>query len=171
MHRLSNMTQLSASKTDHSRRGNAVFLTLVVLVLLLAAGAYFLGPSLLARIDPGKDSGKNKAMTHTVRRENLVVTVNDDGELKSASNVDVKCEIPGGSTILWIIPDGTVVTANQEIVKLDSSGIEEQLAAQTGVYERAFAAQIKANEDAAAAEIAVKEYVEGTYLKDLQEVE
>jgi hypothetical protein len=91
MHRLSNMTQLSASKTDHSRRGNAVFLTLVVLVLLLAAGAYFLGPSLLARIDPGKDSGKNKAMTHTVRRENLVVTVNDDGELKSASNVDVKC--------------------------------------------------------------------------------
>ena len=171
MHRLSNTTRPTALTTGNSRHGNAVFVTLLVLVLLLAAGAYFLGPDLLARIDPGKGAANTKAMTHTVRRENLIVTVTDDGELQSASNVDVKCEIAGGSTILWIIPDGTVVEANQEIVKLDSSGIEEQLAAQTGIYEKAFAAQIKATEDAAAAEIAVQEYVEGTYLKDLQEVE
>lgn len=163
----------SARSPDRStRRGNAVVVVLLLMVLLLAAGAYFLGPALLARIDSGGDDQDTaKAMTHTVRRENLVVTVTDDGELQSASNVDVKCEIAGGSTILWIIPDGTVVEANQEIVRLDSSGIEEQLAAQTGIYEKALAAQIKAKEDAAAAAIAVKEYVEGTYLKDLQEVE
>ncbi|NQV24317.1 MAG: HlyD family efflux transporter periplasmic adaptor subunit [Rhodopirellula sp.] len=171
MHRPSNFQRLSICATDHPRRGNAVVVTLAVLAILIAVGAYFFGPDLLSRIDPGRNSADSKAMTHTVRRENLVVTVTDDGELQSASNVDVKCEIAGGSTILWIIDDGTVVEANQKIVELDASGIEEQLAAQTGVYEKALAAQIKATEDAAAADIAVKEYVEGTYLKDLQEVE
>ena len=153
------------------RSGNVVVLVVSVLLTLLAAGAYFLGPQLIASIDSGSDTADTDGLTHKVRRENLVVTVTDDGELKSASNVDVKCEIPGGSTILWIIPDGTVVTASQEIVKLDSSGIEEQLAQQTGIYEKALAAQIKATEDAGAAGIAVQEYVEGTYIKDIQEVE
>jgi HlyD family secretion protein len=156
---------------SHGRHGNAVVVTLAVLAILIAAGLYIFGPDMLAKINAGSDSSDTKAMTHKVSRENLVVTVTDDGELQSASNVDVKCEISGGSTILWIIDDGTVVEADQKIVELDSSGIEEQLAAQTGVYEKALAAQIKATEDAAAADIAVKEYVQGTYLKDLQEVE
>lgn len=156
---------------SHSRQGNAVVVTLAVLAILIAVGVYFFGPGLLEQINAGGETSDTKAMTHKVGRENLVVTVTDDGELQSASNVDVKCEISGGSTILWIIDDGTVVEAEQKIVELDSSGIEEQLAAQTGVYEKAFAAQIKATEDAAAADIAVQEYVEGTYLKDLQETE
>jgi HlyD family secretion protein len=171
MHRHSNSEQLSADSIRQPRRGNAIVLTLLVLIMLVGAGAYFFGPDLLSRIDPGRDSVDSKAMTHSVRRENLVVTVTDDGELQSASNVDVKCEIAGGSTILWIIDDGTVVEAEQKIVELDSSGIEEQLAAQTGIYEKALAAQIKAKEDAGAATIAVTEYVEGTYIKDIQEVD
>ncbi|MBL6706531.1 MAG: HlyD family efflux transporter periplasmic adaptor subunit [Planctomycetaceae bacterium] len=171
MNRLSKSKTMSAAKTGPGRRGNAIVVTLAVLAILIAVGTYFLGPGLLEQINTGGEPSDTKAMTHKVARENLVVTVTDDGELQSASNVDVKCEISGGSTILWIIDDGTVVEANQKIVELDSSGIEEQLAAQTGVYEKALAAQIKATEDAAAAEIAVKEYVEGTFLKDLQEVE
>ena len=171
MHHLPKSKAMSAAVSGQGRRGNAVVVTLAILAILVAVGAYFFGPSLLDQINAGGESPDTKAMTHKVGRQNLVVTVTDDGELQSASNVDVKCEISGGSTILWIIDDGTVVEANQKIVELDSSGIEEQLAAQTGVYERALAAQIKATEDAAAADIAVKEYVEGTYLKDLQEVE
>lgn len=171
MHCQLNLQARSAAIRGDGRNGNAVVVVLAVLAILIAAGIYFLGPSLLDRINADGESSGDKAMTHKVTRENLVVTVTDDGELQSASNVDVKCEISGGSTILWIIEDGTVVEANQKIVELDSSGIEEQLAAQTGVYEKALAAQIKATEDAAAAAIAVKEYVEGTFLKDLQEVE
>lgn len=171
MHRPSDFQTPSADSIRQSRGGNAIALTLLVLVVLLGAGMYFFGPELLGRIDPGRDSVDTRAMTHTVGRENLIVTVTDDGELQSASNVDVKCEIAGGSTILWIIDDGTVVEAEQKIVELDSSGIEEQLAAQTGIYEKALAAQIKAKEDAGAAAIAVTEYVKGTYIKDIQEVD
>lgn len=171
MLRLSTSKALSGPMSGQGRRGNAVVVTLAVLAILIAVGAYLFGPGLLEQINAGGETSDTKAMTHKVSRENLVVTVTDDGELQSASNVDVKCEISGGSTILWIIDDGTVVEADQKIVELDSSGIEEQLAAQTGVYEKALAAQIKATEDAAAAAIAVKEYVEGTFLKDVQEVE
>ena len=171
MQRPSNSKTSSVVASDHRRNGNSVVVVLAVLAILVTAGAYFFGPGLLSQINAGSETSDSEAMTHTVGRENLVVTVTDDGELQSASNVDVKCEISGGSTILWIIDDGTVVAAEQKIVELDSSGIEEQLAAQTGVYEKALAAQIKATEDAAAADIAVQEYVEGTYLKDLQEVE
>jgi HlyD family secretion protein len=171
MQRRSDSKPSSAATRDHRRNGNAVVVILALLAILVVVGAYFFGPNLMSQINAGSETSDSKAMTHKVRRENLVVTVTDDGELQSASNVDVKCEISGGSTILWIIADGTVVEADQKIVELDSSGIEEQLAAQTGVYEKALAAQIKATEDAAAADIAVKEYVEGTYLKDLQEVE
>ncbi|MFT5328799.1 MAG: HlyD family secretion protein [Planctomycetaceae bacterium] len=171
MLRLSNSKAIPGPISGQGRRGNAVVVTLAVLAILIAVGAYVFGPGLLEQINAGGQTSDTKAMTHKVTRENLVVTVTDDGELQSASNVDVKCEISGGSTILWIIDDGTVVEAEQKIVELDSSGIEEQLAAQTGVYEKALAAQIKATEDAAAADIAVKEYVQGTYLKDLQEVE
>lgn len=106
--------------------------------------------------------------THTVKRENLLISVTEDGNLESASNIDVKCEIPGGSTILWIVPDGTEVKEGEKIVELDSATIDEQLEAQKGIYEKALAAKIKAVEDAAAAEIAVREYAEGTYVKDLQ---
>jgi len=106
--------------------------------------------------------------THTVKRENLLISVTEDGNLESASNIDVKCEIPGGSTILWIVPDGTQVKEGEKIVELDSATIDEQLEAQKGVYEKALAAKIKSTEDAAAAEIAVREYAEGTYIQELQ---
>jgi multidrug efflux pump subunit AcrA (membrane-fusion protein) len=171
MQRFSNSKTLSVNSIRQPRRGNAIVLTLTVLAILLGAGVYFFGPDLLAQINAGGESTDTKAMTHKVGRENLVVTVTDDGELQSASNIDVKCEISGGSTILSIIADGTVVEKGDKLVELDASGIEEQLDAQTGVKEKAVAAQIKATGDAAAAVIAVREYVEGTYLKDLQEVE
>lgn len=170
MRRPSSLIHPTGPESRHARQGNAIGIVLFVLASLVAAGVYF-GPTLLSKWTSSGDSAWKNALTHTVRRGNLIVTVADDGELQSASNVDIKCEIAGGSTILWIIPDGTVVEAKQEIVKLDSSGIEEQLAAQTGIYKKAEAAQIKANEDFEAAKIAVQEYIEGTYVKNLQEVE
>ena len=171
MQRPSNSKTSSAAARDHRRNGNAVVVILALLAILVVAGLYFFGPDLLSQINAGGDSSDTKAMTHRVSRENLVVTVTDDGELQSASNVEVKCEISGGSTILWIIDDGTVVEAEQKIVELDSSGIEEQLLVQEGVCGRAEATCNKADGDFKAAEIAVEEYKQGTYLKDLQEVE
>jgi hypothetical protein len=55
--------------------------------------------------------GANAARIPTVAPKlgNLLVTVTEDGDVESASNVDIRCEVAGGSTILWIIKDGTQV--------------------------------------------------------------
>lgn len=110
-------------------------------------------------------------LTEPVTRGDLVVTVTEDGTLESARNLDVKCEVAGGSTILWIVKDGTEVKHDEELVRLDSSTIEETINTQTIAYEKALAASIESEKTFQAAKIAVQEYLEGTFPKEMQTVE
>ncbi len=110
-------------------------------------------------------------LTETVRRADLVVSLTEDGTVESQHNTDVKCEVQGGSTILWIIRDGTQVKKGDELVRLDSSTIEDQINAQKILYEKARAAMIDAEKLYDAAVISVQEYKEGTYLQTLQQLE
>ncbi len=106
--------------------------------------------------------------THTVSRSNLLVTVTENGNVESSSNVDIKCRVAGGSTILWIIADGTMVEKGDEIVRLDDSSLEDQVNQQKIAYERALATKIQADKDVSTAEIAVEEYINGTYVQEKQ---
>lgn len=155
-----------ASRPTCSRSGNAAIAFVVVLCVAIGGYFWFTRNSKSAAANPAAN-----ASTHKVRKEQLVVTVVEDGTIESAKNIDIKCEIAGGSIILWIIPDGTLVEAGDELVKLDQSGLEEQLRSQKGVFEKAVATQIQAREDAAAAAIAVEEYLDGIFVKDMQTVE
>lgn len=119
----------------------------------------------------GSGADSSDASTQRVARGRLLVTVTEDGNLESASNVEVRCQVAGGGTIIWIIPDGSMVEAGQELVRLDQSAIEDQLNTQKIAYEKAVETKIQADEDYAAASIAVKEYDLGTYLKDVQSAE
>ncbi len=114
---------------------------------------------------------QQRVITQRVTRGPLVVTVVEDGNVESAANVDVKCEVAGGSVILWIIPDGTHVTKGQKIVELDSSTITESISQQKIVLEKANAARIQVEKELSAAKIAVQEYLEGTYVKEHQLLE
>lgn len=105
---------------------------------------------------------------YPVVRGMLLVTVTEDGNLESAANVDVKCQVLGGSTILWIVPDGSTVKKGDEIIRLDAATIEDQVNTQKIAFEKAQAARIQAEKEHSAAKIAVQEYSEGTYLKELK---
>ncbi|REK12903.1 MAG: efflux RND transporter periplasmic adaptor subunit [Planctomycetota bacterium] len=107
-------------------------------------------------------------LTEEARRTDLIISVAEDGTLESAHNTDVKCEVPGGSTILWIIPDGTRVNQGDELVRLDSAGIQEEIDLQRIAYEKAKAIKIEAEKNFEAAKIAVQEYVEGMFVQELQ---
>ncbi|WP_166820152.1 HlyD family efflux transporter periplasmic adaptor subunit [Thalassoroseus pseudoceratinae] len=137
-------------------------------VAVLVAGGFFLYPRLTDLSAEERDKGW---LTAPVSKQRLVISVTEDGNVESASNIDVKCEVAGGSTILWIVEDGKNVVEGEELVRLDQATIEEQLVAQKIVYERALATKIKAEQDFAAADIAVKEYVEGTYIQEKQALE
>jgi HlyD family secretion protein len=103
--------------------------------------------------------------TAPVSRGDLIATVEAEGYVESAHNVEISCQIEGGSTILWVVPDGTQVNAGDELVRFDSSAVEDLLSQQTIVVERARAAQIAAEHELAAARLALPEYVEGTFVQ------
>lgn len=128
----------------------------------------FLARGHLAALVAGDKQDDALYQTQKVQRGLLRVTVTEDGNVESGSNIDVKCQVEGGSQILWIIPEGTVVKKGAELVKLDSSAIEEQVTTQRIAYEKARSALIRAEEDYAVKTIAVKEYIEGTFVKELQ---
>jgi HlyD family secretion protein len=148
--------------------GKFAMLAIAVMMVFLLGSTIVFFPAVVGY---GGGSDASDASTQRVSRGRLLVTVTEDGNLESASNVEVRCQVAGGGTIIWIIPDGSMVEAGQELVRLDQSVIEDQLNTQKIAYEKAVATKIQADEDFAAASIAVKEYDLGTYLKDLQSAE
>jgi HlyD family secretion protein len=137
----------------------------LVVVGLLAAGVYG-STQILSRM---KEEKKPSALVYTVTRGEMLITVTEDGNLESASNVDIKCQVAGGSSILSIIGDGQEVQKGDKLIELDTSVLDDQINQQKITVEKARAAMIQAEKDHSVAQISVKEFLEGTYLKDLQD--
>lgn len=162
---------LTGSLPPRNRRGSAavvlMFGAVIVVALLIAwgmmqtdLGSLFLGG--------GTSATETDAEFYTVRRETLRITVTEDGNLESAENTEVKCEIPGGSTILWIIDEGEKVKAGEKLVELDQSAIEDARDQQKGVVDEAKAAKVQAEQNLKAAEIGITEYRDGTFKQEEQ---
>jgi len=113
----------------------------------------------------GGAQAERGALTYSVSRNPLVLTVNSEGNVESASNLEVKCRVAGGSTILWIVEDGKIVEEGEEIIRLDTATIDDKLNSQIIVYEKAVATEIQAQEDLEATKISVREYEEGTFIE------
>ena len=109
---------------------------------------------------------RNRDMkTAVAHRGELLVLLKAEGNLESAVNIDLKCEITGGSAILSIVEDGDQVKKGDKLVELDASTIEEQINTQRITYEKARATTIQAEKDLAAAKIAVDEYLQGAFVQ------
>lgn len=111
------------------------------------------------------------ALTHTVGKSDLLITVTEDGNVESAKNLDIKCQVSGGSSILWIVEDGKEVKKGDKLVELDQSKLEDEISAQTITYEKARSASIQAEKDFSVAQISVKEYIDGTFKKEQQDAD
>lgn len=146
----------------------ALFGMLVAVLGLLGWKLYGQGSGSDSVSSSGSAVNAGGALTHTVAKGRLLVTVVAAGNMESAKNIEVKCQVAGGTSILKIVPEGTEVEVGDSLVTLDSSSIEDQLNAQKISLGKAQASKIQAEENFAAAEIAVQEYAEGTYVKELQ---
>jgi HlyD family secretion protein len=123
----------------------------------------------ISRVLTGDDT--QAVMTHVVKRGELTVTVTENGTLESSNNKEIKCLFKCGSTVLWVIETGTLVKPGDELVKLDTSLIEENITRQQIAYERAVANQIIAQSDVDVAETNIEEYINGTYLEERSTIE
>jgi HlyD family secretion protein len=116
-------------------------------------------------------TGDANVMTSPVKKADLLITVTEDGNVESANNIELKCKVPGPITILEIVPDGSHVKKGDQLVRLDSSTIEDSILTQEIAVAKAEAAKISSEKDFSAAKIAVAEYEQGTFRRDVRRAE
>jgi len=129
------------------------------------------------------------APTYAVRRGPLTISVVESGTIRSLEQDILKNEVEGQTTILYLIPEGTVVKEGDLLVELDASGLEDNRVEQQIRHKNAEATYIRAREDlevaksqaesdiakaeldARFAEEDVTQYVEGEFPQLLKEHE
>jgi HlyD family secretion protein len=149
--------------THERRRGFSTRGLLVALAVALALPA--LGFALWPKLSwSTADAGP---MMHHVARGDFVHEITDRGNVESANNVEIRCDVKSknaaGTTILEIVPEGTTVKSGDVLVKLDSSALENDRTSQLIVCNNSVAASIQAQKVYETAVIAKREYLEGQY--------
>lgn len=156
-------------RAGFSTRGLVLALVLLLTVPAIAWSVLSKGPSWIS----AKDGGP---MMHRVQRGPFVHDVSERGSVESASNVEIASKVKsgrsggssygGGTTILWVIPEGTFVQPGDRVCELDSSALELQKIQQEIVVHNSQAGVIQAQNIFDAAEIAKEEYLNGTYQEE-----
>ena len=133
----------------------------LLLVGLMGAGAA------AAFIPRNTSSEADSAITHTIGRGDLLVTVTEQGTLESSNNIEIKCKVRGDNTIIWVIESGTEVKPGDDLVRLDTLFIEEQISERTKFSHLAKSEVARSKADVARAELAIDEYLQGQFVSEL----
>lgn len=168
------MSLFSLKLRRHVRRGNTFLFALVALAVVGAVS--FAGWWMLGR---GRGEEAPDLILTTVSRGPYEFVVIEQGTVESGTNVELRCEVRarggGGSgtstTIIDVVPEGTMVQPGDVVVRLDSSALEQERNAQliTVASRKALVAQ--AENTLAAAKIAREEYLNGTFVQEEKLVE
>jgi multidrug resistance efflux pump len=124
------------------------------------------------RSKTAKSAGESAPIMHKVERSDFIHDITERGELESAENLEIRCEVKSqgssGTSILEIVPEGTVVQAGDILVKLDASWLENDRTRQQIAVANSEAEVIKARTAYETAQVALKEYMEGTFRQSLE---
>lgn len=121
-----------------------------------------------AMLNKTAQTSSSNVLTHAVSVGDLIVSVTEDGTLESSNNIEIKCKVKGGSTVLSVVESGTVVKPGDELVRLDTSTIEDNINQQKITYQTALATFAQSESNVAVAEISITEYLEGTFRTELK---
>ncbi|MCP4454853.1 MAG: hypothetical protein GY809_25625 [Planctomycetes bacterium] len=107
-------------------------------------------------------------LTHVVKRGDLIVTIVEQGALKSAENTEIKCKIRDHEIpITWVIESGSQVEPGDVLVRLSTLAYEDRLNEVSKWVHSAHAGLAQSSANARRAELAVSEYLEGRYQTQL----
>jgi HlyD family secretion protein len=172
-----------AATTRNARRLRVRRAAIILVVVAAGVGAYA-GISRLGRSTRAQDIQLFK-----VTRRSFPVVLQEKGELKAENTNDIRCELEGKATILWLIDEGTTVRKGDKLVELASDEIDEKIrdaeikvATSHAEYEAASKGlQILVDKNASEirkagvklwlAEQALKKYKEGESVKSHQDAE
>lgn len=149
-----------------NHRSGRVLITLIVLLALAGGGGY----AWYTFGDFSSGGPSSEIITAKVTLGPFDHIVLEQGEVESSSNIDVNCEVKArggsGTPILWVIDEGTYVKEGDKLVELDSSSLENELKTQRISVSSAEALVISSDATVRTAQIALQEYLEGTYLSE-----
>ena len=115
------------------------------------------------------------ALTHPVKRSDFEAFVTETGDVASASNREVRCEVEArgapGTTIIKIVEEGTSVELGDFIVEFDSSALENDETAQRIVVANNRANLIQAESQLAKAERTLVEFEKGLFEQEVTLIE
>ncbi len=148
-----------------ARTGTAgkLIVGVAVLAFLVSASIY------AARVMQPDETGPK--MTHVVTRGRLVVTVVEQGMVESSENTEIKSKVRGRNAVIWIIENGSVVKKGEDLVKLDSLFIQEQIDERTKYANWSQSAADHSAARLARAKLAVGEYENGRFVAELMRKE
>jgi HlyD family secretion protein len=132
--------------------GRPAFSRRMLLVIICIAVVVSIGVLAFFNKKTG-DSGSSNSSTglFAVKRGDLTISVTESGSIKAVDTKDIKSEVEGRATIVNIVPEGTMITAEdvnngKVLVELDSSELKEQLSQREIELTSAEASYADANE-------------------------
>lgn len=159
-----------SSRVASARPGQAAVKVVGGLVVCSAVGLFAFLPT---ADDPGTEDGN--LLVHTVERGDFVSAIVETGDIESASNDEVRCEVrsTGGAwtTIVEIVDEGTLVKKGDFLLQFDDSDLTQQLTQQEIVVATDEAGLIQAKAELQKAIQALNEYQKGTYHVELETLE
>lgn len=101
---------------------------------------------LMLAVGGSSDPVETRVLTYNVAPVSFDVRIKLAGELKAQKNVEIRNQVEGVTTILWLVPEGTVVKTGDVLVKLASDAIRDRVEDARIRVENAKAAAINAQE-------------------------
>jgi multidrug efflux pump subunit AcrA (membrane-fusion protein) len=160
------------SRDRHPRRAFSLTWVVIPLGVAATASALFAIPWFTHSNAPIIDD----SLVYRVSKGTFTHSVTEPGELESSDNVEVKCEVKArgnsqGMKILWIIEAGSLVKPGDLLVKFDASTLEDEKAQQEIVVNNSDALVVQSRNVFETAEIAKREYLNGTFKQEEQVVQ
>ncbi len=122
------------------------------------------------------ESGTSRSLgpvsTHVIARGDLIVSVTEQGTLESSNNTEIKCKVRGDSNvIISVIESGTIVEPGDELLRLETLLIEEEINERTKFAHLADSQVARSQADVARAKIAISEYLEGRFVSEMATIQ
>jgi HlyD family secretion protein len=172
------------NKVEKNRRSLRSFkaigiITSVILIALIVV--WF-------KVVRGVEDPASEHATFVAKRGPLTISVLESGTIQPREQITLRNEVEGRTTIVRLVPDGSIVKKGDLLVELDASTLKDKIIDQDIQVQRAHASFVDANENLAVIKNQAKsdidiarlnlkfarqdlqQYLEGIYPKDVNEL-
>jgi len=173
-----------SNNATNDRRGLKSFWTVGIVVALASIVVIFIW----FKVVRGEEDPTSGLSTFIAKRGPLTISVLESGTISPREQITIRNEVEGRTSIVSLVPDGSMVKKGDLLVELDASNLKDAIIDQDIQVQRAEASYIGAKENLAVienqsksdidiAQLTLKfarqdlqQYVDGIYPKDVNEM-